>query len=100
MSTSLWLLRAGFVFTWNGCLGLYDTNYGEVQFSGGAIKLHFKYPNKQEGFQGTAPELLPVRWRKRHYLIPLGEMVQFTNAINSGTEPSSLFGGRSSRFLL
>jgi hypothetical protein len=91
---------SGFVFTWNGCLGLYDVNYGQVQFSGGAIKLLFKYPNNQEGFQGIAPELLPVQWGKRHYLIPLSEMVQFTNAINSGTEPSSLFGGRSGSFLL
>src|SRR5215467_3304121 len=52
----------GFVFTWNGCLGLYDINYGEVQSSGRAVKLLFKYPNKQEGFQGIAPELLSVHW--------------------------------------
>jgi hypothetical protein len=52
----------GFVFTWNGCLGLYDLNYGSVAFTNGTLKLQFKYPNNREGFEGIAPELLPVRW--------------------------------------
>jgi hypothetical protein len=60
----------------------------------------FKYPNKREGFEGIAAELLPVRWGKRHYLIDAGHIVDFTNAINAGTEPSPIFAGRSGRFLL
>ncbi len=90
----------GFVFTWHGCLGLYDLNYGKVIFENGAIKLDFTYPNKREGFEGIAPELFPVHWGKRHYLIPADRILDFTNAINAGTEPNSLFGGRSDSFLL
>jgi hypothetical protein len=90
----------GFVFTWNGCLGLYDLNYGSVAFTNGTLKLQFKYPNNREGFEGIAPELLPVRWGGRHYLIAADRLIDFTNAINAGTEPSSLFGGRSGGFLL
>ncbi len=92
--------KSGFVFSWHGCLGLYDLNYGDVAFTNGSVRLLFKYLNKREGFEGIAPELLPVRWGKRHYLIAVDRIVDFTNAINAGTEPSSLFGGRSGRFLL
>jgi len=49
----------GFVFSWHGCLGLYDLNYGDVDFSNGTVKLLFKYTNTQRGFRGIAPELLP-----------------------------------------
>jgi hypothetical protein len=92
--------ESGFVFTWHGCLGLYDLNYGKIDFENGTVKLAFTYPNKPEGFQGIAPELLPVHWGKRHYLIPVDRILDFTNAINAGTEPSPLFGGRSGNFLL
>jgi len=89
----------GFVFSWHGCLGLYDLNYGSVDFSNGSVKLLFKHTNAQRGFRGIAPELLPIRWGDRHYLIPVNEIMEFTNAINAGTEPA-LSGGRSYRFLL
>jgi hypothetical protein len=92
--------ESGFVFRWDGCVGLYDLNYGEVAFANRTIKLVFTYPNDRKGLQGIAPELLPVLWGERHYLIPADNIVQFTNAINAGTEPGSLFGGRSSYFLL
>jgi len=88
--------QSGFVFSWHGCLGLYDLNYGGVAFTDGSVKLLFKYPNKQEGFEGIAPELLPIQWGRRHYLIAVDRIVDFTNAINAGTEPrpSAFFGGR------
>jgi len=90
----------GFVFTWHGCLGLYDLNYGKVIFENGTIKLDFTCPNQQQGLEGIAPELLPVHWGKRHYLIPVGRVLDFTNAIKAGTEPNFLFGGLSYSFLL
>ena len=46
---------SGFVFSWHGCLGLYDLNYGAVEFSNGTIKLRFKYPNKRVGFRELRP---------------------------------------------
>jgi hypothetical protein len=90
--------ESGFVFRWDGCLGLYDLNYGGVVFTNGVVKLLFRYPNDRKGLQVIAPELLPVRWGERHYLIPADSVVKFTNAINAGTEPSPW--GHSGEFLL
>jgi hypothetical protein len=89
----------GFVFRWHGCLGTYDLNYGDVTFTQGTVKLGFKYPNRRRGFEGIAPEFLPVQWGPRHYLIPVEDMIRFTNAINAGTEPNPV-GRRSFYFLL
>lgn len=89
--------RSGFVFTWHGCLGLYDLNYGKVEETGGRVKLVFRFPNDKKGFQGIAPELIPVLWGERHYLVPPDRVVDFANAINAGFEPRS---GLHGRFLL
>src|ERR1700742_7690 len=35
--------RSGFVFTWHGCTGLYDLNYGDARFEDGIVKLAFTY---------------------------------------------------------
>jgi hypothetical protein len=89
--------KSGFAFTWNGCLGLYDLNFGEVAEVDGKIRLIFKYPNERKGFQGIAPEFIPIVWGERHYLIAMDKVVKFANAINAGFEPSQ---GVSMRFLL
>lgn len=89
--------ESGFVFTWHGCLGLYDLNYGDVRFENGVVKLVFKHRNQRGGFHGIAPELYPVRWGDRHYLIPSDGVIEFCNAVNSGLEPCSFF---CARFLL
>ncbi len=85
--------KSGFAFTWNGCLGLYDLNYGDVVEVDGRIRLIFKYPNDRKGFQGIAPELIPIVWGERHYLISTDEVLRFANAINAGFEPSETMGG-------
>lgn len=79
--------KSGFAFTWNGCLGLYDMNYGDVVESGRTIRLVPQLPNERKPFEGIAPDLLPVIWGDRHYLIPTNEVVKFANAINAGFEP-------------
>jgi hypothetical protein len=89
--------KSGFVFTWRGCLGLYDLNYGEVRFENGLVKLVFTYENEEGDFHGIAPEFYPVSWGERHYLIPSDEIIRFCNAVNSGAEPCNVF---CSRFLL
>lgn len=78
---------SGFVFNWHGCLGLYDRNYGDVTRKGETLALGFTHPNVRKGFQGLAPELIPVAWGERRYLIPADEIAKFCNAINSGDEP-------------
>ena len=79
--------KSGFAFAWNGCLGTYDMNYGDVVESDGRIRLLFKLSNERKGFQGIAPEFFPVTWGDRHYLIPSDGVVEFANAINAGFEP-------------
>ena len=88
VNTSLVLApAAGYVFEWHGCLGLYDRNYGSVTWTNGRVRLSFTFTNERKGFQGIAPELVPVAWGERHYLIPTGEIVGFCNDINQGGEP-------------
>jgi len=86
--------KAGFVFTWHGCLGLYDRNFGEVRQEKDALLLKFNYPNSQKGFQGIAGELVPVRWGERRYLVPSDAVAEFCNEINSGGEPRTHAHGR------
>jgi hypothetical protein len=88
---------SGFVFRWKGCLGLYDLNYGDVVEEDGRIKFIFRLPNEQKGFEGLAPEMFPVAWGQRHYLIPADDVIGFVNKINAGTEPRK---GPSGMFLL
>lgn len=87
--------KSGFVFTWHGCLGLYDLNYGDVvEKPDGRISFVFKFSNEQKGFEGLAAELLPVAWGERHYLIPADDVVGFANGINAGIEPRTTTHGR------
>jgi len=79
--------RSGFVFEWHGCLGLYDRNYGAATWTNDRVHLSFTFENKQQGFQGIAPDLIPVPWGKRRYLVPAGDMVGFCNRVNDGSEP-------------
>ena len=80
--------KAGFTFMWHGCLGLYDLNYGPVAVDAdGYINFDCTFPNKQEGFQGIATRMYPMRWGERHYLIPETEFASFCNSYNSQGEP-------------
>src|SRR5438046_2811177 len=68
--------EAGFVFTWDGCLGRYDWSYGNARVAGTGtrIELLSKRPNRQRAFQGIALALVPIVWGDRHYLIPMDEL--------------------------
>jgi hypothetical protein len=80
--------KTGFVFTWTGCLGVYDRNYGTAEvLKDGLIKLTPAFPNSREGFRGTAELLVPVRWGARKYLIEPAKMSDFCNSVNAGHEP-------------
>lgn len=79
--------KSGFAFAWNGCLGLYDMNCGDVVESGGTIRLVPKLPNERKPFEGIAPEYVPIVWGDRHYLIATNEVVKFANSVNAGFEP-------------
>jgi hypothetical protein len=79
--------RAGFVFEWHGCLGLYGRNYGPLRDEGTHIVLEPELANKAGEFAGIDEELLPVAWGARRYLIAAGRMNEFCNAVNEGSEP-------------
>jgi hypothetical protein len=85
--------RAGFVFEWHGCLGLYDRNYGAVVSKDGRIRLQFTFKNTREGYQGIAAELVPVRWEARRYLVPADDVIGFCNYVNHGSEPRTIAHG-------
>jgi len=79
--------KNGFTVTWHGCLGLYDQNYGTVDWDGDTIRLSFTF-EIQRGYIGRyASEYRPIRWGERVYLIPSNEIIAFCNAINSRNEP-------------
>ena len=79
--------RSGYLFEWHGCLGLYDRNFGAVEAVGERLKLTFTFENDREGFQGIAPEFIPVLWGERHYLVPADDVIGFCNEVNTGAEP-------------
>lgn len=89
--------KAGFVFEWHGCMGVYDRNYGPVTEKEGRLFLKLEFPNQREGFQGIADEFIPIAWGERHYLIPADDVLGFCNDINDGTEPRD--GGHGSYLL-
>jgi hypothetical protein len=78
---------SGYVFEWHGCLGLYDRNYGAVAWTNNRIRLSFTFENQRKGFQGIAPEFIPISWASRHYFIPADDLIGFCNDVNQGREP-------------
>lgn len=81
--------KAGFVYSWRGCFGQYDLNYGSVEWSDNKLSLQFDRENKRGAFFGLSPEFVPVRWGERHYLLAPDEMIDFANQVNAGFEPCS-----------
>jgi hypothetical protein len=78
--------QGGFIFTWSGCMGLYDLNYGPVAYRGGRLLMTFELPNDPKHFGGPN-SLLHVRWGERNYLLADEDLKPFVNAVNSGREP-------------
>ncbi len=81
--------KAGFVFEWHGCGGLYDRNYGAVVNANNCLRLSFAFENIPQGFAGLAQDLIPIPWGDRQYLIPADDFAGFCNCVNDGSEPRS-----------
>lgn len=86
--------ESGFHFTWNGCVGIYDRNFGAVQARDGRLHLACEFPNSRRALQGVAPELLPLAWGGRTYLLDASDVMDFVNDVNEGDEPRPEYHGR------
>jgi hypothetical protein len=62
---------------------------GGLEFLGDRVRLPLEGGNAPEVFRRIGPELLLVRWGPRHYLVAATRVVDFCNAVNSGSEPRS-----------
>ena len=91
--------QGGFIYTWSGCLGLYDLNYGPVEYRGSRLLMTFELPNDAGKFGGPS-SLLHVRWGERNYLLADEDLKPFVNAVNSGREPQKFCIPRCGSFLL
>ena len=49
--------KSGFVYRWDGCLGNYDLNWGEVREVDSKLHLDFHFSNPANDFAGCAPVL-------------------------------------------
>lgn len=76
----------GFAYTWSGCTGLYDQDYGEAIWEENHLKLSFTLENNRSE-NLYLPELIPVPWGERLYLVPSKLMYAFCNEINAQSEP-------------
>jgi hypothetical protein len=86
--------RAGYVFEWAGCLGLYDRNYGAITSESRRLRLTFTFDNAREAFRGIAPEFIVVDWEARRYLVPADDVIGFCNEVNQGAEPRTRMHGQ------
>jgi hypothetical protein len=87
--------KAGYVYEWYGCEGLYVRDYGTVVWKDGEIRPSHTYKNTVgDGFYGIADALIPVDWGDRKYLISPDEIIDFCNDVNAGREPRTSEYGR------
>jgi hypothetical protein len=79
---------SGFVYTWSGCMGLYNHNHGLVAQDENHLTLIRCEPEEDENGRTAAPaELVVVPWGERTYLLRPDELTSFYNAVNAGDEP-------------
>jgi hypothetical protein len=77
--------RAGFSFTWTGCMGLYGQSYGAVSQDGDRLRFEPSRPSHDKF--GRVDDLIPVLWGERHYLVRADKISDFCNNVNAGYEP-------------
>ena len=78
-----------FTCQWTGCTGPVAQAFGKSNLSNEEIHL---IPSGKRDQQ--AQVLVPVRWGARLYLIEKGNLLDFCNDINAGTEPRKDIHGR------
>jgi len=85
----------GAVYTWHGCLGLYESNHGSItEVSNECIQIKWTNDPAISQWKAVSSRLVRVVWAGRHYLIPDTRMISFCNAVNRGSEPGLRFAGK------
>lgn len=79
--------RTGCAVVWEGCLGLYGQNEGEVVAEGPYVRLVLEQPNEPGEFGAFWDDLVFVPWGERSYLIPRPMLVAFAEDVREGLEP-------------
>ncbi len=51
--------KAGYLYEWHGCMGLYDRNYGAVKEKDGKLLLSFTLKHQSEGRSGACRRTHP-----------------------------------------
>lgn len=85
--------KSGVAYTFRGCMGLYDANFGDiVHVDGRTVFLDLAvdpasnrrwYPAGL-GCRVMSDEWCVVDWGDRRYMIPSSQMIPFCNAVNHG----------------
>jgi len=76
-----------FVYTWNGCLGLYDSNIAKVrETKDDRLVLDLEDRPGDSSMRYMDDEFALVRWGERRYLVPMRKLQDFCNDVNRGWE--------------
>jgi len=77
--------KSGVVYTWHGCLGLYDANHGDIAetFPDG-VRIKPAIDPDASMFQYMSERLYFVRWGDQRYLVPEAQMLQLVYNYNHG----------------
>jgi hypothetical protein len=87
-NASLTLARnAEFTFHQYGCEGTHALSSGPIDATAERIHLRTIVPISTRSMPGLSEDLGLVPWGDRRYLIPDGQLKEFCNAVNAGTEP-------------
>ena len=77
--------RSGLSFTWYGCMGLYEKNYGPITKSDTeGIEVDLKLATGSGTMGYMSSKLYFVRWGDRRYLVPESRMLTLVNNYNEG----------------
>lgn len=86
--------NSGVVYTLHGCMGLYDSAFGDIiQTFPGGVRIALKTPDKPSYRDYMSDTLYFVRWGTRQYLVPEARLPKMVDNFNKGGyAKSSMFG--------
>jgi hypothetical protein len=91
--------KGGLTYTWNGCMGLYDANHGDVveTFRDG-FRLKLAIDESASIYRFLSSRVYFVKWGDRRYLVPESQMIKLVNNFNEGGLGRSMMIGMPLKF--